>query len=338
MALPQNWAQSILRGIGAPVTPQNLRFLAAWQRAEGGGTANNANFNPLNTTQGAGGAGSINSVGVKSYRSAGQGIKATVQTLLNGHYGDIVSGLRSGRASADQLARSRSLSTWGTGGGVLRVLGSGGSLSPAKGIASSPGLDLASKLAPVQKPSGGDTGAFKQAISSWLLQNSNALVSGERIDPSSILDLALARKQLEQPSAPAQQLATHAQVASGHPTAAPHPSGGVQFTGKPLSGERADFINKVSAAVRSIGGTQVNVISGYRSPAHNRAVGGAPRSNHTFGRAMDAKVYIPGHGWVDLGTALAPVAPKFGLRSGATFNYGGRPDTPHVDDAYNQHH
>lgn len=182
-------------------------------------------------------------------------------------------------------------------------------------------------------------GAFRQAVASYLIQNSNALAAGERIDPSSILDLALARKQLEQPSAPAQQLATHvAHNTSDGQLTTPHPSGGVHFTGKSLSGERPDFINKVSAAVRSIGGTKVNVVSGYRSPAHNRAVGGAKNSNHMYGRAMDAQVYIPGRGWVDLGTALAPVAPKFGLRSGASFNYGGRPDTPHVDDAYNQHH
>lgn len=204
MALPAQWERLILRGIGAPATPQNLRFLDAWQKAEGGGTANNANFNPLNTTQGASGAGSINSVGVKSYRDPGQGIRATVQTLLNGHYGDIVSGLRSGRASAQSLASSRSLSTWGTGGGVLRVLG-GGPVSPPKDTGGGGGSVVASQPASPQEQNGG----FRQAVTAYLLENSNALASGGRIDPNSILNLAMLRSQM----GPGQQATT---VSSGN--------------------------------------------------------------------------------------------------------------------------
>ncbi len=334
MALQSQWAQQILRGIGAPVTPQNLRFLAAWQRAEGGGTANNANFNPLNTTQGAAGAGSINSVGVRAYRSGAQGIKATVQTLLNGHYGDIVQGMRND-IGATRLAHSGSLSTWGTGGGVLRVLGAGGVLSPAKGIGGSPALGLATRVAGRQQPSGGDSGAFKQALVGQLLQNAEAQSHGQAIDPNSILSLVMLRQQMQAPSQQAQSLAGKVSTPA---SAAPTTVGNIKWEGKPLSGEKQDFINKVSAAVGAVGGTHVRVVSGYRSPAYNRAVGGARNSNHTYGRAMDGQAYIPGRGWVDLGTALRGVAPKYGLRSGASFNYGGKPDTPHVDDAYNQHH
>jgi hypothetical protein len=333
VALPQNWAQQILRGIGAPVTAQNLRFLAAWQKAEGGGTANNANFNPLNTTQGASGAGSINSVGVKSYRSPDQGIRATVQTLLNGHYGDIVSGLR-GNAGADRLAHSGSLSTWGTGSGVLRVLGAGGALSPAAGGG---GSAPASGLGGAQAGAGGPTGAYKSAVAAFLLDQSSQLASGSKPDPNAILQLALARRQLEQPSAQAIGLAQRT-GGGGAPAGYSGPPGKVPFTGTGLQGEKSDFLRKVSAAVESIGGTKIRVVSGYRSPAHNRAVGGASDSNHTYGRAMDGQAYIPGQGWVDLGTALRHVAGKFGLRSGASFDWGGRPDTPHVDDGYNQHH
>lgn len=125
MALPRGWKTAVLRGIGAPVNQNNLALLRAWQQAEGGGTANNANFNPLNTTQPARGAGSINSVGVRSYRSAQQGIQATVQTLLNGHYTNVIHALRSG-AAPSVTAQAIADSPWGTGGGVLRVLGSGG--------------------------------------------------------------------------------------------------------------------------------------------------------------------------------------------------------------------
>jgi cell wall-associated NlpC family hydrolase len=195
MALPRNWERLILRGIGAPATPQNVRFLDAWQKAEGGGTANNANFNPLNTTQGASGAGSINSVGVKSYRNAGQGIRATVQTLLNGHYGDIVSGLRGGRASAQSLASSKSLGTWGTGSGVLRVLGSG-PVSPPKLTGTGDGSVAALSASSPQAANGGGPDGFKQAVTAYLIQNSNELAQGHRIDPNSIVQLALLRSRM----------------------------------------------------------------------------------------------------------------------------------------------
>lgn len=328
MALPRNWEAQILRGIRAPVTPQNVRFLDAWQRAEGGGTANNANFNPLNTTQGAAGAGSINSVGVKSYRSPGQGIAATVQTLLNGHYGDIVSGLRQ-NVGANRLARSSSLSTWGTGSGVLRVLGAGGALSRSEGLARSVGP---SGVAAPQAAAQAGPDLFKQAAVGYLLQSSQDLAAGH-VDPNGILGLALARQALQQPAPQVQNLAQNV-VANRSPI--PGGGGGIKFSGKSLAGENPQFIQRVRAAVASIGGTQVRVNSGYRSPAHNRAVGGAPNSNHMYGRAMDANVYIPGRGWIPLGLALKGSASKFGLRSGASFNWGGRPDLPHVDDGYNQ--
>lgn len=199
MALPAQWERLILRGIGAPATPQNVRFLDAWQRAEGGGTANNANFNPLNTTQGAAGAGSINSVGVKSYRNAGQGIRATVQTLLNGHYGDIVGGLRSGRDTAQQLASSRSLSTWGTGGGVLRALGQGAVSPPKLGGGGGGSVPVPS----VSSPQAGN-GVPRAALTQYLLAESDRLASGGKVDPNSILGLAMLRQQM----GPGQQATT----------------------------------------------------------------------------------------------------------------------------------
>lgn len=100
------------------MTPQNLVFLNAWARAEGGSASNN----PFNTTQGAPGATSYNSVGVRNYVTPSQGIGATVQTLNNGRYGNILAALRAGnnaRAAASALASS----PWGTGALVLKILG-----------------------------------------------------------------------------------------------------------------------------------------------------------------------------------------------------------------------
>jgi len=40
--------------------------------------------------------------------------------------------------------------------------------------------------------------------------------------------------------------------------------------------------------LRSIcGGRPLKIVSGYRSPAQNKAVGGAPRSQHLYNRAVD---------------------------------------------------
>lgn len=121
------WEAAVLRGIGAPLSQSNLTFLRAWQQAEGGSAA----FNPLNTTQPAAGASSYNTVGVRNYRNAQQGVQATIQTLLNGHYGSIVSGLRSS-AHPSQLAAAVGASPWGTSGSTIAsVLGSSPVTVPA---------------------------------------------------------------------------------------------------------------------------------------------------------------------------------------------------------------
>jgi hypothetical protein len=98
-------------------------------------------------------------------------------------------------------------------------------------------------------------------------------------------------------------------------------------------GEQPDFVQRVLAAARAAGATRINVISGYRSPEHNAAVGGVPRSNHTRGLAMDATVTVPGRGTIPLGQL--PTLSQFGLRSGDQpgFYRGGR-DPNHVDAGY----
>lgn len=133
MARFSGWRFKLLERIGAPATRENLRALDAWQRAEGG----SASFNPLNTTQRAAGASAYNSVGVRNFRSPQQGLEATADTLLNGRYGAIVNLLRSGRASAGQIGQAVENSPWGTGGGVLRVLGEPGG-APAAGPGPAP--------------------------------------------------------------------------------------------------------------------------------------------------------------------------------------------------------
>lgn len=112
-----SYFSAVLTRLGLPVTDANLRFMRAWQKAEGGdGT------NPFNTTQDAPGATNFNSVGVKRYPDAQTGVDATVKTLSNGLYTNILDALRNGNdpmAAATALANS----PWGTGALVQKILG-----------------------------------------------------------------------------------------------------------------------------------------------------------------------------------------------------------------------
>lgn len=112
--------EKILNGIGAPVSPENLRLLDAWSRAEG--MPANAN-NPLATTEGntPGVVGNHNSVGVKLYADEDTGAQATVKTLLNGRYDHIVAAMRASDLSAAAIGIQNS--PWGTGGLVRQILG-----------------------------------------------------------------------------------------------------------------------------------------------------------------------------------------------------------------------
>jgi hypothetical protein len=115
------WATDLLNQLGLPVTAENIKALGAWAQAEG----TKASFNPLATTQSMPGATSFNSVGVRNYASYADGIRATAQTLTNGHYPNILAALRAGN-SAVAVAQAVAASPWGTGQGVLRVLGASG--------------------------------------------------------------------------------------------------------------------------------------------------------------------------------------------------------------------
>ena len=103
-------AQAILAGIGAPVTPGGVAILVAWQACEGGPATRH---NPLNTTLPMPGSFAINSQGVQAYPTEAEGITATVQTLQNGLYPQIVSALRSGQPAAFLDAQGE-IQTWGT--------------------------------------------------------------------------------------------------------------------------------------------------------------------------------------------------------------------------------
>ena len=112
------WSIDLLGRLDAPVTIDNVRALAAWVGAE----QNNVRFlNPLATTMGAPGARDVNDHGVKAYPSDEVGLDATVRTLRNGLYDEIVTALQQGD-SAVRVVVAVATSPWGTGANAIRRL------------------------------------------------------------------------------------------------------------------------------------------------------------------------------------------------------------------------
>jgi hypothetical protein len=115
----ESFAVAVLKRLGAPVTPANVRALTGWEKAEGGHWHNQARFNPLNTTEPMPGAGNTGSQGnIKVYRSPQQGVNATVRTLKNGRYAGILAAFANGH-NPNAVAQAIGNSPWGTSGGLV---------------------------------------------------------------------------------------------------------------------------------------------------------------------------------------------------------------------------
>ena len=113
--------KAILNCVGAPITKENMKFMYAWRQAEGA-TAKN---NPFNTTRKRNNATNYNSVGVKNYPTKEDGIQATCETLKLPMYTSLISQLKSGTATASQMANnSKVMKTWGTGGLIAKITSS----------------------------------------------------------------------------------------------------------------------------------------------------------------------------------------------------------------------
>jgi hypothetical protein len=95
---PALFAREVLLGIGAPESSGNITFLEEWEAKEGGNWVNTAHYNPLNTSLQEPGSVNYSSgqagTGVQSYKSWGNGLKATIVTLMGGYYTNVVGALR----------------------------------------------------------------------------------------------------------------------------------------------------------------------------------------------------------------------------------------------------
>jgi peptidoglycan hydrolase CwlO-like protein len=105
------WAELLLSRLGAPICQDNLIAVVAWESAEGTAAA----YNPLATTHDVPGATDFNSVGVKNYPSLGDGIQATIDTLVLGSptygYGAVLTSL-SMCAPAESTGAAINASSW----------------------------------------------------------------------------------------------------------------------------------------------------------------------------------------------------------------------------------
>lgn len=113
----QDFYQTLLNKLGAPVTNENMKFLLAWRQAEGKG----GDFNPFNTTHKLENSTDFNSAGVQNFQTLDDGMYATLRTLTNGRYNCIVNGLINDIGAAE-IAKCTSLKTWGTGDLVGKVI------------------------------------------------------------------------------------------------------------------------------------------------------------------------------------------------------------------------
>ena len=111
-------AVAILQGMRVTPTQTNVNLLDAWIRCEKGDHGDAWQWNnPMNTTMPGYGGQDVpgNSAGVKIYPSQALVVQATVATLTNGYYGDLVDGLKTSNAHIFFSGTgTQQMGTWGT--------------------------------------------------------------------------------------------------------------------------------------------------------------------------------------------------------------------------------
>jgi len=109
--LPPGWQTDIIKALGGQHSAPGEHLLGAWQQWEGGGTANDADYNPLNTTIGS--YPKMNSVGVSVFPNWQTGVKETVSTLSA--YPALSEAIRTGRVDFSDPKLQADFNYWLTG-------------------------------------------------------------------------------------------------------------------------------------------------------------------------------------------------------------------------------
>ena len=148
-AMDIKFYQDILKQLNTKVTCEKMMFFFAWRSGE----SSKSTYNPFATTyKDSNNEGCYynclkNGVGyktigcrtcptgtfpgVKNYKTYESGLNATVKTLTNGRYKNVVSKLKNDNITAIEIASEKSeLITWGTGGLVIEILKYNKTLKP----------------------------------------------------------------------------------------------------------------------------------------------------------------------------------------------------------------
>ena len=238
----------------------------AWGQAEGGGgygSTGEGRFNWLNTRRGAGPGW--------NQPDFATGVRNTIGALQDGYYPNIVSALKSGKATAPQLATMVAQSKWGTHDGVLRVLGAqptGTPLSVQSSVSSFSGRTAGQSRGTAPAASAGSSTISKApftpsaAVLGQLFQSFNNTLSGHP-DMSGLLALASARSQYQAASpvtspggVPAAAVGTHGQATySGYVN--PIPKGSVFER----NDQGVDYRTPVGSLIPALGNAKVVRVS-----------------------------------------------------------------------------
>lgn len=105
------FAVAFLNALSIPVNYDNVASIVAWESMENAGAANNPLATERIMNQG---ESDYNTEGVKNYPTFSVGLEATVQTILNGYYADLLYELRYGNFQSITTAIDNS--PWGTRG------------------------------------------------------------------------------------------------------------------------------------------------------------------------------------------------------------------------------
>lgn len=104
------FARELYKQLHVPTNGKTLTFAVAWAAFED----TQARNNPFATTEPFNGATDFNSVGVKNYVNIKDGIDATLFTITNGFYNELVKILRNANSTPEQMIKALDSSPWGS--------------------------------------------------------------------------------------------------------------------------------------------------------------------------------------------------------------------------------
>jgi len=108
------WAKDLLTELNDPLTATNVGYWEAWIPLE---SPSGYGYNPVGTKEGAPNSINANSAGVQAYTSWGEGLAATVATLVTyAGNSQLLALFKKGNATLPELSAAQTHGSWATGG------------------------------------------------------------------------------------------------------------------------------------------------------------------------------------------------------------------------------